>query len=82
LLNIIKKNWGKFLIVSSVILIGLALLLFFLLTQNGTYDLVTLTDRSTRCLDGSQGAYYISRDGDPEMFLLWFEKGGWCGGKD
>ena len=33
-------------------------------------------------MDGSQGAYYISRDGDPDKFLLWFEGGGWCGDKD
>ncbi len=41
-----------------------------------------MTDPSAKCLDGSQGAYYISRDGDPDKFLLWFEGGGWCGDKD
>ncbi len=43
---------------------------------------VTLTDRSAICLYRSQGAYYISRDGDPDKFLLWFEGGGLCGDKN
>ena len=42
--------------------------------------LVKVTDPDALCLDGSQAAYYISKDGDPKKIVLEFEGGGWCTG--
>ncbi len=47
-----------------------------------TYDLILLDDPSAKCLDGSQAGYYVSRGGDPNKLLVYFEGGGWCGDKD
>ena len=43
-----------------------------------------LQDPSSVCLDGSPGAYYISEGTaeDRNKMLIYFEGGGWCGGKD
>ena len=37
---------------------------------------------SGKCLDGSQGAYYLSEGSgvNKTKFVLHFEGGGWCGG--
>lgn len=42
--------------------------------------LVEVTDHDALCLDGSQAAYYVSKDGDPKKIYLEFEGGGWCTG--
>jgi O-palmitoleoyl-L-serine hydrolase len=46
-----------------------------------TYQKVVLNDVDAKCLDGSQGAYYIWQ-GDPKKVLLFLEGGGWCGDND
>lgn len=46
-----------------------------------TYNLIKLADPTALCLDGSPGAYYISK-GDPNKVILYFEGGGWCGAGD
>jgi len=51
-------------------------------SQNAVFDLVLLDDPNALCLDGTPGAYYISREGDPKKIYLEFEGGGWCGEKD
>jgi hypothetical protein len=65
---------------------AIGVLLYFLLTYEGkmgtTFDLILLDNPHAKCLDGSQGAYYISKSGDPKKFYLYFEGGGWCGDKD
>jgi hypothetical protein len=45
------------------------------------YQKRDLADSSAKCLDGSQGAYYIS-NGEPSKVLIFFEGGGWCGDND
>ena len=62
----------KIIVLSLVIAIALC---------NLTYKKVALTDTDAKCLDGSQGAYYIW-PGDPKKVLLFFEGGGWCGSDD
>jgi hypothetical protein len=42
------------------------------------YQKVSLEDADAKCLDGSQGAYYIWQ-GDPKKVLIFIEGGGWCG---
>lgn len=42
------------------------------------YQKVVLDDPDAKCLDGSQGAYYIWQ-GDPAKVLIFIEGGGWCG---
>lgn len=56
-------------------------LLLALAAASLTYDKVVLDDPSAKCLDGSQGAFYIWK-GDPAKVLLFIEGGGWCGDKD
>lgn len=55
--------------------------LLALTTYQETYNLVKLTDYQALCLDGTHGAYYLSK-GDPTKVILYFEGGGWCGGTD
>ena len=62
----------------QILLLGL---LISQATQAATYDLVKLSDPNALCLDGTPGAYYISK-GDPKKVILYFEGGGWCGAKD
>ena len=50
-------------------------------TYSATFNLVKLTNYQALCLDGSHGAYYLYK-GDPTKVILYFEGGGWCGGKD
>lgn len=50
-------------------------------TAGVSYDRVMLDDPKALCLDGSQGAYYISK-GDETKVVLFFEGGGWCGDAD
>lgn len=45
------------------------------------YNKVLLDDVDAKCLDGSQGAYYIWQ-GDPKKVLIFIEGGGWCGDND
>ena len=42
------------------------------------FDLVILNSTSALCLDGSPGSYYLSRNGDPEKVLVFFQGGGWA----
>ena len=51
------------------------------ITIEATFNLVKLTNYQALCLDGSHGAYYLYK-GDPTKVILYFEGGGWCGGKD
>ena len=45
--------------------------LFLLSVSNDAwFDLVKLNAGGAVCLDGSPGAYYISRDGDPNKIYL------------
>lgn len=37
-----------------------------------------LSDPDALCLDGTPGAYYLSKK-DPTKVILYFEGGGWCG---
>jgi len=62
--------------------LAFALLSQACLSAEALYDLVLLNTTSALCLDGSPGAYYISRDGDPSKIYLEFQGGGWCGAKD
>lgn len=55
--------------------------LLALTTYSATFNLVKLTNYQALCLDGSHGAYYLYK-GDPTKVILYFEGGGWCGGKD
>lgn len=52
------------------------------LSQAAVYHKVLLKDPDALCLDGSPGAYYISKGEVPERVLLFFEGGGWCGSSD
>lgn len=56
-------------------------LVFISFAADEVYERVLLTDPKAKCLDGSQGAYYISK-GDATKVLLFFEGGGWCGDAD
>lgn len=47
-------------------------LTFSCAAQDSWFDLVRLNSTSALCLDGSPGAYYISRDGDPKKIYLEF----------
>lgn len=42
--------------------------------------LVRLSEPDALCLDGSPGAYYISKSGDPNKIYMSFMGGGWCHG--
>lgn len=53
---------------------------YLVASQAAVYHKVLLKDPAALCLDGSPGAYYISRGTDPSRILLFFEGGGWCGG--
>ena len=64
------------------ICISLLLVSFVSATSNAYFNLFKLNSTSALCLDGSPGAYYLSRTGDPSKIYLEFEGGGWCGGKD
>lgn len=57
-------------------------LLSLVLAQAAVYHKVLLKDQDALCLDGSPGAYYISKGEVPERVLLFFEGGGWCGSND
>ena len=57
-----------------ILLVGL----IALASASLVYQKVTLTDPDAKCLDGSQGAYYIWQ-GDPKKVLIFIEGGGWCG---
>lgn len=47
------------------------------------FDKVLLTGHpDSKCLDGTPGAYFISRGTDPKRFVIYFEGGGWCGSHD
>jgi hypothetical protein len=67
-------------IILTKILIHSAFIIFTLSSE--VYDLVTLNSTSALCLDGSSAAYYISRAGDSNKILLFFEGGGWCLGEN
>jgi hypothetical protein len=58
------------------------LIVIFIVNGNSVFDLVKLNSSTALCLDGSPGAYYISRDGDPSKILLYFAGGGWCVGNN
>ena len=51
-------------------------------SQAALYQKVLLTNPGALCLDGSPGAYYISKGTVPERVVLFFEGGGWCGNSD
>lgn len=55
--------------------------LLILANSHLTYDKVILNNPQALCLDGSRGAFYLSR-GDPAKVLMFFEGGGWCGDND
>ena len=60
----------------------LLILIFLKIFANSVlYHKIVLDDPTAKCLDGSQGAYYIW-PGDPKKVLLFFEGGGWCGSDD
>lgn len=58
------------------------ILVAFAAGQTAHYDKVVLDDPAALCLDGSPGAYYISKGEAPERVLIVFEGGGWCGNRD
>lgn len=45
------------------------------------YQKVVLDDPNAKCLDGSPGAYFVSK-GDSSKILIFIEGGGWCGDND
>lgn len=67
-------NLKTFVLLSSLLILSFS--------ADAMFDLVKLTTGGAVCLDGSPGAYYISRDGDPSRIYLEFEGGGWCGASD
>lgn len=64
----------------KIILIILGISLAF--CQAALFHKVLLKDPGALCLDGSPGAYYISRGTVPERVIIYFEGGGWCGSGD
>lgn len=52
--------------------------------QDSVFNLKLVPNSDAKCLDGTPGAYYISEGSgiNKTKFVLYFEGGGWCGGKD
>lgn len=42
------------------------------ISADAVLDLIFLDDPTALCLDGSPGAYYISKEGDPTKFFIYF----------
>lgn len=51
---------------------------------DSAYEVKKIQDPSAKCLDGTQGVYYISNGSglNKTKFLFYFEGGGWCGSRD
>ena len=63
----------------SQILLILGCVVLLANCQAAIYKKVLVDDKDARCLDGTQGAYFISEGKSPTKFMIFFEGGGWCG---
>lgn len=65
------------------ILLLFALICALAVSEPAHFQKVLLTGYpDSLCLDGTPGAYYISKGTDPHRFVIYFEGGGWCGSHD
>lgn len=60
----------------------LLILIFLKIFANSVlYHKIVVDDPTAKCLDGSQGVYYLSK-GDPQKVLVHLQGGAWCGDID
>jgi hypothetical protein len=77
-INISNKNLGGIMKKIFIFLLSIT----FAFSQAALFHKVLLKNPDALCLDGSPGAYYISKGTSPEKIIVYFEGGGWCGAKD